>query len=201
MNRPRTLALLMIAVAAVALAGFAVYMSPGGHGGQARGSGIHGSGAPGAVGTSGGFQHETAEGSGPSMATPANVIHEIETITGVNDGHELVGRRVDLNVPVQQHINDTAFWIGSRDNRLLVVLARDNRKGSTRQRGEPASTGLGRIEPGDTATVSGTIETLPRPEAMFSWGLTNADVAELMERRIYLRADAVTPVQTAAVAP
>src|SRR5215204_6380579 len=104
MKRPRTLALLMIAVAAVGLAGFFVYMSPGGNGGLARGSGIHGSGTPGAIGTSGGFQHETAKSSGPSMAS-SNVIHEIETITGVNDGHELVGRRVDLDVPVQQHIN------------------------------------------------------------------------------------------------
>jgi hypothetical protein len=200
MTRPRTLVLSMIAVAAVGLAAFFVYMSPGGNGGRARGSGIHGSGTPGAIGTSGGFQHEMAQRSGPSMPAQ-NVIHEIETITGVNDGHELVGRRVDLHVPVQQHINDVAFWVGSRDNRLLVVLARDNRDGSTRQRGEPSSTSLGRMGSGQMAIVAGTVDTLPRPGAMASWGLTDADTAELMERRIYVRADTVTAVQTAAVAP
>jgi hypothetical protein len=121
----------------------------------------------GAVGTAG-FRH----GDGDS-----GVIHEIETITGVNDGHQLVGRRVDLHVPVQQHLNDFAFWVGSRDNRVLVVHP-----------GNPSISVTGTL-----ATVSGTIRALPRDAEMHSWGLAESDRDELMQRRIYVRADAVAP--------
>jgi hypothetical protein len=117
------------------------------------------------------------------------VIRELDTITGSNDGHELIGRKVDLHVTIEQHINDVAFWIGNADNRILVVLGRDNRDGADRQRGRPSSTSL-QATGGSPVAVSGTIQGLPRPEAMYSWGLTNADRDELHQRRIYIRADA-----------
>lgn len=176
--------LLLIASAVVALGAFGVWMSRA----DDRGDGLVRSetGNPGAVGTSGVYA------SGDGSPSAGAVIHELETITGSNDGHELVGRRVDLHVPVSQHINDVAFWVGMGDNRLLVVLARDDRDDQERQHGD-ASSGSGGVHAGQRATVSGTIQRVPYAEAMYSWGLTNADRAELMERRIYLRADAVTP--------
>jgi hypothetical protein len=188
-RRSRKFGLLLIAATVVVLGAFAVWLSPGGGGGLEQGTGLvrTETGNPGAVGTSGQAEGAT-QNSGPA-ATGA-VIHELETITGSNDGHELVGRRVDLHVPISQHINDVAFWVGMGDNRLLVVLARDNRDGDERQRGEPSNSG---VRAGQQATVSGSIQRVPYAEAMYSWGLTNADRAELMERRIYLRADTVTP--------
>ena len=182
--------MLLLAAGLLAVLAIGVWLSPGGGGGREQGEGYARSelGMSGSIGTSGQQGGANSENSGPGLVT----IRELETITGTNDGHELVGRRVDLHVPVQQHINDVAFWVGPSDNRLLVVLARDNRDGETRQRGEPASTGLHQVQPGQQAAVSGTIERVPHAEAMYSWGLTNTDRRELMDRPIYVRADRVT---------
>jgi hypothetical protein len=135
-----------------------------------------------AVGTSGSRSDYSA-----GVAT----IRDWETITGTNDGHELVGRRVDLLVPVDQHINDVALWVGPKDNHILVVLARDSRPTRSLQDEESASTDLALVRAGQRATVTGTIQRVPHPEGMYSWGLTNADRRDLMERPIYLKADAV----------
>ena len=184
-RRSRKVGPLLLGAAVVALGAFAVWLSPGGGGGLVRTE----TGNPGTVGTSG-----THEGDQDSGAAAGNVIRELETITGANDGHQLVGRRVDLHVPISQHINDVVFWVGAGDNRLLVVLARDDRDGAKRQRGEPSTTSVDSVRAGQQATIAGSIERVPYAEAMYSWGLTAADRAELMERRVYLRADIVMPV-------
>ena len=188
-RRSRRWGLLLLGAGAIALATLMVWIAPGGGGGRERADGLvrTTTGSEGSVGTSGQRSGE-GENSGPALST----IHELETITGSNDGHELVGRRVDLHVPVSQHVNDVAFWIGPKDNRLLVVLGRDNRNGTTRQQGESATNSVGRVQAGQQATVSGTIQKVPYAEAMYSWGLTNADRSELMDRPIYLRADNVS---------
>jgi len=194
-GRSRKGGLLLIAAAVLALAAVGVWMSPGGGGGRELGTGLvrTETGNPGAVGTSG-QQAEGADRSSALSATDAGgVIHDLETITGTNDGHELVGRRVEVHVPVSQHINDVAFWVGMGDNRLLVVLSRDTRNGQDRQRGDASATGSANLRAGQQATVSGSIQRVPYAEAMYSWGLTTADRAELMERRIYLKADTITP--------
>src|SRR5688500_6502413 len=130
-RRSRKTSLLLMAAAVVVLVAFAVWLSPGGGRGLEHGTGLvrTETGNPGVVGTSG-----QAEGAGQNSGPAATgaIIHELETITGSNDGHELVGRRVDLHVPISQHVNDVAFWVGMGDNRLLVVLARDDRDGQER---------------------------------------------------------------------
>lgn len=194
--RSRKGILVLMATGLVALLAFAIWMSPGGDAGFEQGDGLvrTTTGAEGSVGTTGEQEGNLGgDNSGPALVQIDNPIHEIETITGTNDGHELVGRRVDLHVPIQQHVNDVAFWVGPGDNRVLVVLARDNRDGEMRQRGKPSSSGLGEIRAGQQATVSGTVQKVPYAEAMYSWGLTNADRTELMDRPIYIRADSITP--------
>jgi hypothetical protein len=174
----------------IALGAFAFWLSPGADVGFERRGRLVATetGNPGTVGTSGAINDADQDRNRPAEG---NVIHELETITGTNDGHELVGRRVDLHVPVNQHINDVAFWIGAGDNRLLVVMARDDRDAAERQRGAPSHGGLESFQAGQRATISGSIQRVPYGEAMYGWGLTDADRAELMERRIYLRADTV----------
>lgn len=140
---------------------------------------------PRAVGTSG-----TREAS--AEAPDANVVTEIETITGVNDGMTLVGRRVDLHVEVQQRANDVAFWVGSPDNRVLVVIGRDNRTGAQRQTGEPSGHGISPLHDGQPAAISGVIRPVPPAEQRMSWSLTEADEKELADRKIYIRADTVS---------
>jgi hypothetical protein len=137
-----------------------------------------------AVGTAG---HDEAAGE------DAAVLREIETITGANDAMSLVGRRVDLHVDVQARANDHAFWVGSPDNRLLVVLGRDNRDGSQRQAGVPASHGVQPVRDGQRAAISGVVRPIPIAEQRYSWDLTEDDERELSERKVYIRADAVTP--------
>jgi hypothetical protein len=134
----------------------------------------------------------TENNSGPAAVVPPAIIQELGTITGSVDGHELIGRRVDLHVTVQDVANDVAFWAGEGDNRVLVVMGRDDRTGAERQRGLPSSSGVARLAAGEQAAVSGTVQRLPRAEEMHSWQLSRADAQELLDRRIYVRADSVT---------
>jgi hypothetical protein len=139
------------------------------------------------LGTTG--QAEAAAEGG--VDSPA-VIKEIETITGANDGHELIGRKVNLHVPVQGKANDVAFWVGEKDNRILVVMERDRRDGKQRQDGEIAAHGIAPVHAGQQADITGTIMKVPSEEERYSWLLTNEDKKELAERPIYIRADTVT---------
>jgi hypothetical protein len=138
------------------------------------------------VGTTG--SHDDASG-----GEDAAVLREIETITGANDAMSLVGRRVDLHVDVQSRANDYAFWVGSPDNRLLVVLGRDNRNGTKRQAGVPANHGITPVRDGQRAAISGVLRAIPIAEHRYSWDLTADDEKELSERKVYIRAEAVTP--------
>ena len=139
---------------------------------------------PNAVGTSGTHAGALEDHGG-------EVITEIETITGTINGSELVGRRVDLHVDVQERTNDRAFWVGSPDNRVLVVIGRDNRDGVERQRGLSARHQVVPVRDGQRAMISGVIRKMPPAEERYSWDLTNDDQRELADRKIYIRADAV----------
>ncbi len=141
----------------------------------------------GAVGTTG-----ADTGDGPAEGTLGTLITELETITGTNDATQLVGRRVDLHVDVQEIANDVAFWVGPPDNRLLVVLARDTRSGVERQAGEPSAHRILPVRAGQQATISGVIRPIPYAEATDSWNLTRQDVEELAARKVYVRAERVS---------
>ena len=140
----------------------------------------------GAVGTSG-----TGELSTTVAVTPA-IIQELDTITGSVDGQQLIGRRVDLHAIVQTVPSDSAFWIGAGDNRLLVVLGRANRTGRAGQLGPDSHHGLSPVHTGQQATISGSVQPLPKAEELRSWRLTDSDYAEVLDRKLYIRADTVT---------
>lgn len=147
---------------------------------------------PGSVGTSGAGIAQGVDSSGPSATLPPAIIQELDTITGSVDGQELVGRRVDLHVTVHSVPNDVAFWIGEKDNRLLVVLRRDTRDGAARQLALPPRHGIAPVHAGQQATISGFVQRLPKAEEMHGWQLTEPDYAELLDRKMYIRADTVT---------
>jgi hypothetical protein len=123
-------------------------------------------------------------------ADQPNVVREIETITGANDGMVLVGRRVDLHVDVQERASDVAFWVGPRDNRVLVVLDREKRDVRRRQPGEHAGHRIVPVHGGQRAVVAGVIRPVST-EDLENWKLTDVDKAELDERKIYIRARSV----------
>jgi hypothetical protein len=146
----------------------------------------------GSVGTSGTEEPAVEGDSGPAAVVPPAIIQELDTITGSVDGQQLIGRRVDLHVMVQAVPNDVAFWVGERGNRVLVVLGRDDRTGAERQRGQPSHHNIAPVHPGQQAAISGSVQRLPKAEDMHSWRLTEGDLAELLDRKLYIRADSVT---------
>jgi hypothetical protein len=127
-------------------------------------------------------------------APSAALIQDIETITGTIDGHELVGRRVEVHVPVQRLASAAAFWAGPSDNRILVVLRRDAHGARERQQGLPPSHHISPVQDGQQVAVSGSIQRVPRKaEEISSWQLTDTETRELAQRDIYIRADSVRP--------
>jgi len=117
-------------------------------------------------------------------------LHEIEEISA--DSQALVGRKVELRMPVGDIANDQAFWVGNKDSRLLVVPTRDHRDIVERQAGLIAGNSIAPLEDGKTAVVSGTIQPIPMVEETYSWGLSTRDREELASRGVYLRADTIT---------
>src|SRR5262245_53454688 len=115
------------------------------------------------VGTAG---HEGADEADESPAT----LHDLETVTGTVDPHELIGQRVDLHVQVADINNDTSFWIGNKDNRMLVVHAARSPNDI-----KPAA-------PGTMVRIRGTIEGIP-----------NAEARAFEDQKVYIRAEQVTP--------
>ena len=135
-----------------------------------------GSGARGATATSGRDQPEATD----ADVSPAT-IHEIETITGAVDGHELIGRRVDLHLKAVGVTNEGAFWVGPHDNPVLVAPARDRR--TTRRP----------VREGEAVTIRGMIQEMPNAKERLSWGLAAPELLRLTDQKIYIRADRVIP--------
>jgi hypothetical protein len=142
------------------------------------------------VGTAG---RERADEPAESPAT----LHDLETVTGTVDPHELIGRRVDFHVQVADINNYTSFWVGSKDNRMLVVLGRDNRSEAQRIHGDPSPNDIKAAAPGQMVRITGTIEGIPDAEARNSWGVNDPQHHTfedlLKDQKVYIRADHVTP--------
>jgi len=114
------------------------------------------------VGTAG---HASADEPDESPST----LHDLETVTGAVDPHELIGRRVDFHVKVADINNYTSFWVGSTDNRMLVI------------HGAPSPNEINPAAPGQLVRITGTIEDFPNAETAFK------------DEKVYIRAERVTP--------
>lgn len=178
-------------IAVIALASVGVWMSPGGGKGQELGTGQRRfeRGSLNETGTTG--RADAAENSGPA-ATP--ITDPVDAITGPAKVRDLVGRRVQMQVPIGPHVNDVAFWVRHEEQPLLAVLSRDSRNGAERQRGDATSATIGDGDTAGTAIITGRIEQIPNAEAMHSWGLTNPDREQLLDRPVYLRVTRIDPV-------
>jgi hypothetical protein len=120
-------------------------------------------------------------------------LHDLETVTGAVDPHELIGRRVDFSVKVANINNYTSFWVGTKDNRMLVVLERNKRSDAQRDRGAPSSNDIKPAAAGQMVRITGDIEQIPDAEARFSWGLDDSQRGALQDQKVYIRADHVMP--------
>lgn len=127
------------------------------------------------VGTAG---RDAANGPEASPAT----LHDLETLTGAVDPHELIGGTVDFHVKVANINNDTTFWVSNKDNRMLVVL-----------HGTPSPNDIKAATPGQMVHITGTIEGVPKAAARYSWGLNDSQQRTLDDQKVYIRAEHVTP--------
>lgn len=135
---------------------------------------------------------------GPPLPTTGSVIDALGSLGGREDLSALIGQRVEVVVNIGPRVNDIAFWTGTPPDDLLVVIGRDTRSGSDRQRGEPSDDALS-VPVLGMALLRGVIEPLPYAEAMFSWRLTRRDIAVVQERGVYLRVDEVIPLTQPAI--
>lgn len=143
--------------------------------------------SPRAIGTA-------ARGVPPRPIDAEATLHDLETMTGVSDPNELIGRRVDFQAKVTE-VNNYVMWTGTGDNRVLVVLGRDDRSEAQRMHGAPSPNNIKPVHAGQTARITGTIEPIPYAEARNYWGLTPQQRNALDDLKVYIRADAVLPEQ------
>jgi len=75
----------------------------------------------------------------PEAVESLATLHDLETMTGVVDAHQLIGWHVDFHVKVGGVQDATSFWIGRNDNRVFVVA-------------------MTPVQPGQPVRITGTIE-------------------------------------------
>ena len=139
------------------------------------------------IGTSGTTETATP----PDAQAVQQELRDVDAITRNQDDASLVGRRVQVHLPIEEPNSTVAYWVGPPDNPLLVILHRDVRDGFARMASVPPAHGIQPLKTGQVATVSGTIQPLPSFQDQFSWDLTRGDRQRLAKRGIYLLADRV----------
>lgn len=135
------------------------------------------------VGTSGAVPSEA-----PKTSTAPDTILDLKGLLGTDDASTLVGRRVEIDVPVSQEHNLTTFWIGPPNDRLLVVLGRDTRNGSDRQASKAPAHSISE-QRGEQASISGIVQRAPTAEGRYNWDLTPAQAQELKRKGVFILAD------------
>jgi hypothetical protein len=166
----------IVAVSMVTLGALGTWMMPDGASSLAYDAPVT---TAGSVGTSG--THEDAV-----EVESGDVITDIETITGANDGMSLVGRRVDLHVDVHDRVGERAFWVGPPGNRVFVVMVSDT-VSETR-----ASHRVVPVRRGQRAAVIGTIRPVAHVPAATPSSLSGDELRALDDRMIYIRAQSVS---------
>ena len=144
----------------------------------------------GAVATSGTERRDPTAAPGEDASAP-DVVRNLDQILGGRDPKELVGRQVEFEAPVLDDGNPVTFWIGTGDDRLLVVMGRDSRDVQDRQTSTPPSHGIAPVQRGQQAIISGTIQEVPSAEERYNWRLTREQTRELERRGVYVRAHSV----------
>ncbi len=137
------------------------------------------------VASDSGFDGVGTAGRDTSVPEPEDspaTLHDLETVTGSLDPHELIGARVDFDLKVGDINDDASFWVGTKDSPMLVVLGRD----------KASANGVQPLKRGEMARVTGTIEAIPPAGSRYSWGV-NDSVRRELDQKVYIRADKVIP--------
>ncbi len=129
----------------------------------------------------------------PFPVTPFALLPIVLAIVAVasSGAHAATGDRVSITIPFHDVANDLSFWADVNGMPMLVVMDRDIRSAAQRQQGLPPRHDIDVARGAAAMVITGTIARLPSDEAMYSWGLTNADRAEARRQGVYLRAESV----------
>ena len=127
-------------------------------------------------------------------AATGEQITDLATITGAADARGLAGRQVRLSgARVDRMMGDATFWIGSGQDRVLVIL--DQVIPSE----PPTVEGRVNVNAGQTVDIQGRIRTSDDAPA---GGVLNADEQrQLDEQQVYIWADAVQVATPESAAP
>ena len=129
--------------------------------------------------------------SAPAKVSSATPIQDLDALLGTDDPASLAGHRVEIEVPALSEHNLTTFWIGSPEDRLLVVLRRDTRNGGERQASRAPVHGIVSAHAGQPTLITGIVQRVPSAEARYNWDLTPAQTRELKRRGVFILADRV----------
>src|SRR5262249_18720991 len=126
----------------------------------------------------------------PGAQAPSDTIRDLVVITDAPDVHALVGRRVELRTTVTHLASDMAFWVGPQDDRVLVVVGRNERLERRNETGEVVRR-TPTLHLGEPLSIIGTVQTMPPANERSQWGASQESKGE--NGAIYIRADNVSP--------
>jgi hypothetical protein len=86
--------------------------------------------------------------------------------------------------------SDIAFWVGPQEDRVLVVVGRNDRLEQRNSAGESVRR-ITTLHMGEPLAIIGTVQTMPPASERSQWGASQESKGE--NRAIYIRADTVSP--------
>ncbi|KKQ66811.1 MAG: hypothetical protein US86_C0003G0054 [Candidatus Daviesbacteria bacterium GW2011_GWA2_38_24] len=103
----------------------------------------------------------------------------------------LVGKDVEIvMVPVFKKIDDLTFWVGSDQDKSLLVTLNDEIPFSKEE-----ATDLFGLTPGQLLNIRGVVKKMPDKEAIV-WDLTEEERSEVLSNQIYIYVTEVGFIET-----
>ena len=125
--------------------------------------------------------------SAPGMHNDASITGDGSVILNANNKRQYIGQAFQVdNAPVDRAASNVAFWIGSRNNSVPMLLVTT---------GVPANAGNENLAHGQSIYAGGRVMAAPNAaQAKQQWSLSDADVAKLEQQGAYIQATQVQRV-------
>lgn len=142
------------------------------------GTGTYAAGAAGTAGGDGAMDADATVG--------ADAANGAMGADGTMAGDTRIGQTVSLtNVPVLSVVSDSAFFVGTDDNRRVLVVLENLGESET---GAGGSDGAFNVDQGETVSINGTVARYAEG-ARGTWDLPQADRDRMLRRGLYVKAN------------